>query len=62
MKADSSAKVFTFRYVGAGETIAIGSALPIVCIAVVALRFYTRKRQGARVGIDDWLILGGILS
>ena len=59
MEADSDAKVFTFNFVSASETIAIGSALPIVCVMVVALRFFTRTRQVAQVDIDDWLILGG---
>lgn len=54
-------RVFTFRYVGPAETIAIRSVLPIVCIAVVGLRFYTRKRQAIPPGIDDWLILGGLV-
>ena len=60
--ASSTASIFTFRYVDAAETIAIGVTLPIVCIAVVALRFYTRTRQTAYLGIDDWLILGGVVS
>lgn len=62
MKADGTQKVFTFQYVGPGETIAIGSVLPIVCIAVVCLRFYTRKRQDISPGLDDWTILGGLVS
>ncbi|KAL8777188.1 MAG: hypothetical protein Q9213_007968 [Squamulea squamosa] len=53
MEADGNRKVFTFRYVGPGETIAIGSVLPIVSIAVVGLRFYTRKRQAITPGLDD---------
>lgn len=59
MGANSDAKVYTFKFVNAGNVIAIGSALPVVCVIVVSLRFYTRTRQVAHVGIDDWLILAG---
>lgn len=62
MEANSDAKVFTFSFVNASETIAIGSALPIVCVIVVALRFFTRTRQVAHVGLDDWLILAGAVT
>ena len=60
--ASSTASIFTFKYVDAAETIAIGVTLPTVCIAVVVLRFYTRAKQTACLGIDDWLILGGVVS
>ena len=62
MEADSHAKVFTFKFVNASETIAVGATLPIICVMVVALRFFTRTRQVAQVGIDDWLILGGAVN
>ena len=60
--AASTKSIFTFKYVDSAETIAIGAALPVVCIAVVSLRFYTRSQSSARLGIDDWLILGGLVS
>ena len=55
----NNAKIFTFRFVNAADIIAIGSVLPIICIIIVALRFFTRTRQVAHVGTDDWLILAG---
>ncbi|CAF9913784.1 MAG: hypothetical protein HETSPECPRED_001659, partial [Heterodermia speciosa] len=59
--ASSTASIFTFKYVDAAQTIAIATALPIVSIAVVALRFYARVRQSVGYGADDWLILGGLI-
>lgn len=53
---------FTFRYVHASEVTAIGANLPAVSICIVALRFYTRMRQSVQPGIDDWLILGGLVG
>ena len=53
---------FTFQFVNAQETIAVGAALPVVCAVVVALRFFTRWLQNIRVGIDDWLAVGGLVS
>ena len=52
---------FTFHFVYAKETIALGSALPGVCIVVVALRFLTRRLQNVKVGIDDWLAVCGLV-
>ena len=60
--ASSTASIFTFSYVDAGEVIAIGATLPIVCSAIVALRFFIRTRQRVYPGIDDWLIFGGLVS
>ena len=52
---------FTFHFVNAKETIALGSALPAVCLVVIASRFLTRKLQKAKVGNDDWLALCGLV-
>ena len=52
---------FTFHFVNARETIALGSALLAVCLIVIALRFLTRKLQKAKVGTDDWLALCGLV-
>lgn len=60
--ASSTTSIFTFRYVDSAETIAIGAALPSVCIAVVSLRFYIQSQSSVRLGIDDWLIMGGLVS
>lgn len=59
--ASSTANIFTFKYVDAAETIAIGATLPIVCIAIVGLRVYTRTQQSVRLGPDDYLIVGGLV-
>ncbi|MCJ1440998.1 MAG: hypothetical protein MMC23_001484 [Stictis urceolatum] len=53
---------FTFAYGDSREVIAIGAALPAVCIVVVFLRFITRFLSKNRIGVDDWLILGGLIS
>jgi hypothetical protein len=52
---------FTFHFVDAQETIALGAALPAVCILVLGLRFFTRRLQKVQVGIDDWLAVGGLV-
>ena len=52
---------FIFQLVNAKEKIALGSALPAVCIIVVALRFLTRRLQNVKVGIDDWLAVCGLV-
>lgn len=54
-------QVYTFSNATPGEVWAIGTALPAACGLVVALRFITRNLQKARIGIDDWLILGGLV-
>lgn len=41
--------------------IAVGVALPPVCAGLVALRFYARKQQGSRFGIDDWLTVPALV-
>ena len=60
--ASSTKSIFTFKYVDSAKTIAIGVTLPAVCIAVVSLRFYTRSQSSVRLGTDDWLIVGGLVS
>ena len=37
--------------------IAAGVVWPLLCAIVVALRFYTRRIQGAKLLKDDWLIV-----
>lgn len=51
----------TFKYVNNAQCLAIGIALPAVCELIVALRFWTRRKQKARKDLDDWLILVGLL-
>ena len=53
---------FTFHFVNARESIAVGSALPGVCLIVVALRFWTRRLQKVHIGMDDWWAVVGLVS
>ncbi|KAK0511778.1 hypothetical protein JMJ35_006351 [Cladonia borealis] len=53
---------FTFRFVDAQESIAIGSALPVVCLIVVALRFWTRRLQKVQICMDDWWAVASLLA
>lgn len=57
--ADQS--IFTFKYNDAEDMVAIGTAIPTVCILVVGLRFLTRSLQTSKIGLDDWLSLGGLV-
>jgi len=43
------------------EVIALSVALPIISIIIVALRFLTRRMQNVKLGIDDWLIVNGLV-
>lgn len=54
--------IFTFKYNDAGQVLSIGTAIPAVCIVIVALRFLTRILQHATLGLDDWLSLGGLVG
>ena len=42
--------------------LAAGATLPVVCIAVVGLRFDTRRVHKATYGPDDWLALLALLA
>ena len=53
---------YTFPSVNAQESIALGSALPAVCLIVVALRFWTRRLQKVQIGIDDWWAVAGLVG
>lgn len=35
---------------------------PLICLLVVAFRFYARKRQNAKLLIDDWLTIPAVVS
>ena len=61
MASDESFQ-FTFRFVNGQETMAVGIALPCVCIFIVVLRFWTRSIQKVNIGLDDWLIMGCLVS
>ncbi|RMZ39618.1 hypothetical protein CA14_010074 [Aspergillus flavus] len=47
----------SFALASAGEVLAAGIVLPIVCLACVMLRFLARGRQKVRLGLDDWLLV-----
>ena len=53
---------YTFHFVDAQESIAVGSALPAVCLIVVALRFWTRRLQKVQIGMDDWWAVAGLVN
>ena len=42
--------------------IPVASVFPLLCTIIVGLRFYTRRLQGARTRIDDWLVLPALVS
>ena len=54
--------IFTFKYNDAEQVLSIGTAIPAVCIVIVGLRFLTRTLQRAKLGLDDWLSLGGLVG
>jgi hypothetical protein len=60
--ASTAGDGLTFSYVYSGNVLAIGSALPAVCILIVSLRVWTRMRQRAKIGLDDWLIIASLVS
>lgn len=51
----------TIALVDAPNALAAAVVLPVVCAAVVALRFYTRYRQRAERGPDDWLTIPALV-
>ena len=51
-----------FPLASAGEVLAAGVVLPIVCLACVMLRFVARGSQKVRPGLDDWLLVPAAVS
>ena len=43
------------------NVMAAGIVWPPLCAVVVALRFYTRRVQGARILLDDWLTIPALV-
>ena len=43
------------------NVIAAGVVWPLLCAIVVALRFYTRRAQGARLLLDDWMTIPALV-
>lgn len=54
--------LFTFKYNDVEQVLSIGTAIPAVCVVIVGLRFLTRALQNAKLGLDDWLSLGGLVG
>ncbi|PQE22941.1 plasma membrane Pth11 protein [Rutstroemia sp. NJR-2017a BBW] len=52
-----SANELAISFVGPGEVLSAGIAIPIVAIFLVALRFWLRSYQKVKLGPDDWTIL-----
>ena len=57
--ADSG--VVTFPLINTAQVITLGTILPLVCINVLALRFYSRVRRKVPIGMDDWLMVPGLI-
>ncbi|KAF7908791.1 uncharacterized protein EAE98_012450 [Botrytis deweyae] len=53
--------MFTFKYMNEQEVIALRITLSIVGIFIVGLRFITQNLEYSKRGIDDWLILSGLV-
>jgi hypothetical protein len=53
---------FPFPYASTADCYAIGIALPAVALVVTGLRLYTRRIQHASLGLDDWLIVAGLVG
>ena len=49
-------------FADAGQIMAAGIVLPLVGMSVVALRFWLRYNQKLSIGMDDWSILGALVS
>lgn len=43
------------------NVMAAGIVWPLLCSVVVGLRFYTRRIQGARMLMDDWLTIPALV-
>ncbi|KAI1214203.1 uncharacterized protein F4807DRAFT_407074 [Annulohypoxylon truncatum] len=50
-----------FALVTPGQVLSAGIVLPLVCIALVSIRFHIRRIQKTHLGIDDWLITLGVI-
>lgn len=47
---------------GEASTLALAILMPILGAIAVGLRFFARLRQKRGFGMDDWLVLSGILN
>ncbi|KAI0096821.1 hypothetical protein F4776DRAFT_658606 [Hypoxylon sp. NC0597] len=54
--SDTSVRIITEK-----DVLSAGITLPLICIALVGVRFYVRRHQETPLAIDDWLIAIGVL-
>ena len=52
----------TFAWNIKGQVIAAAALLPFLGVVLVGLRFYSRIKNKAGLGADDWLILPALVS
>ncbi|KAI1453656.1 hypothetical protein F4805DRAFT_442652 [Annulohypoxylon moriforme] len=50
-----------FALVTPGQVLSAGIVLPLVCMALVGMRFHIRRIQKTPLGIDDWLSTLGVV-
>lgn len=48
-------------YVHAGNQLALGIFMPVICIVVMAIRLYVRRYQKGGIGKDDELALATLV-
>ena len=61
MTTSQPANYSTFAYAYHGQVLAAGAVFPAVAIIIVGLRFWTRSRQKANFGADDWLMIPALV-
>ena len=61
MATNNVQTISNYKFVNAQETIAIGVAIPVVCVSIVGLRFLARVLHKSHIGIDDWLSAGSLV-
>ena len=49
-------------YATPAAVIVVSVLFPVLGIATVFLRFYTRRTQKIGLGVDDWLILPALVT
>lgn len=61
MAANNVQTISNYKFVNGRDTVAIGIAMPVICVLIVGMRFLTRILQKSYVGIDDWLSAGSLV-
>ena len=57
----ASVDEISFAYATPAGIIAAAVILPSIGMTLVSLRFYVRSQQSARIGVDDWLSVAGLV-